>query len=445
MANTLTSTRDVSVDAISIVNSLGKVYDVTNIFNVLNIYEDLFSPTITGTIQLIDVLDLYAQLELHGNEFIYISFRRPNEDTRFKRSFRIYKASDRKPTESLGQSYVLHFCSEELIFSNSQTISKSYRGKTISEYVRSICDGNLKINAAKIASFGQTVGIQDIIIPTMHPFEAIELLASNAFDVNESTFLFFENLNGFNFVPITRLIRNDAIVTLQYDNAKLTEDSKTAAYQNANKISNFRFINSFDMLASSQNLTYSGKLYTLDILRQKYTNREYNAKKINRAHLVDGANLPINNARNRNEKSLFNEYNSKVCYSMTNHDQSLSPYLLSKVYRVTDTNVENTLLQRQSQLNLLKNIQIECIVPGNILFTVGSIINMDLPAFSRNMQTERNIDPFHSGKYIITNTRHVITPSGGHQTILKLAKNSLASGLDRVTTTDSGYKKARDL
>ena len=225
----------------------------------------------------------------------------------------------------------------------------------------------------------------------------------------------------------------------------MTEEQKTAAFQNANKISNFRFTNSFDMMASTQNLTYSGRLYTLDILRQKYTSRDYNARKINKAHLLDGANLPINDAPNRNEKSLVTEYDSNINYSMTNHDQSASPYLLSKVYRVTDTNVENTLVQRQSQLNLLKNTQLECIVPGNMSFTIGSVVNLDLPAFTANKQSIRNIDPYLSGKYLITNTRHVITPSGGHQTILKLSKNSLASGLDKTGIGDKKYKKARNL
>ena len=445
MASKTISTRDISINSITIVTSGGKVFDISQMFNVLNIYEDIFTPVITGTIQIIDAAGMYAQLELHGNEFLFISFNRPNSDDKYKRSFRIYKASDKKPSDSQGQSYVLHFCSEELIFSNSQTISKSFRGKTIAEYVSAICNGDLKINKNRMTAFEKTIGIQDIIIPRMTPLDSIELLAANSFDHNESTFLFFENFNGFNFLSLDSILRSEPIVTLQYSNAKLTEDDKTAAFENANKISNFRFTNSFDMLETSKNLTYSGKLYTLDILRQKYVTQEYSAGKINKSHFIDGANFPINNAPNRNNKPIFKEYDSHINYSMTNHNQSNAPYLLSKVYRVTDTNVENTLLQRQSQLNLLKNTRIECIVPGNILFTVGRVVNFDMPAFTRSTQSERTIDPYYSGKYLITNTRHVITPSGGHQTILTLAKNSLASSLDRITIANKEYVKARDL
>jgi hypothetical protein len=445
MANKNSSTRDVSVNSITIVTSGGKVFDVSQMFNVLNIYEDIFSSVVTGTIQIVDAAGMYAQLELHGNEFIFVSFNRPNTDDKYKRSFRIYKASDKKPGESQGQTYVLHFCSEELIFSNSQSISKSFKGKVITEYVRSICTGNLRINTNRIGAFENSIGIQDVIIPRMSPLDAIQYFAENAFDHNESTFLFFENVDGFNFLPLTSLVRSDPLITLQYSNAKLTEDETTAAYQNANKISNFRFTNSFDMMETSKNMTYSGKLYTLDILRQKYVEKPYSASKMNKVHFIDGANFPINNAPNRNNKAIFTEYDSHINYSMTNHDQSNAPYLLSKAYRVTDTNVENTLLQRKSQLNLLKNTKIECIVPGNILFTVGRVVNMDMPAFTRSTQAERTIDPYYSGKYLITNTRHVITPSGGHQTILNLAKNSLASSLDRVVIANKEYVKARDL
>lgn len=445
MANKNSSTRDIVVNSITIVTSSGKVLDVSQIFNVLNIYEDIFSPITTGTIQLIDGINLYAQLELHGNEFIFISFNRPNDDAKFKRAFRLYKASEKAPSDSQAQSYVLHFCSEESIFSNQKTISKSFRGKIITEYVRAICKEQLKIGSNKMSAFEDSIGIQDIIIPRMHPLDAIELLAANSFDHNESTFLFYQNRDGFNFLPLTSILRAEPIITLQYSTAKLTEDESTAAFSNSNKISNFKFLNSFDLMQATKSLTYSGKLYTLDILRQTYVSQEYNVSKINKSHFIDGGNLPINNAPNRNEKAMFQESDAVINYSMTNHNQSNAPYLLSKVYRVTDTNVENTLLQRQSQLNLLKNIQVECIVPGNSLFSVGYIVQFDLPAFTPSKQVERLIDPYHSGKYLITNVRHVITPSGGHQTILKLAKNSLASSLDTVNGTNSDYRKMRNL
>jgi len=429
---------------------MGRVETITDKFNLLVIYEDIEAPVITGSIQIIDNIDLYSQLELHGQEYIYISFHRPNdtENSRFKRSFRIYKAGERKPSKSQGQEYVLYFCSEEWVFSNQQTISRAFTGRTINNYVYAICSSDLKINRSKLDllnNFDISLGIQDIVVPRMHPLEAIQFLSQYAFDDTESTFLFFENRTGFNFISLATLFNREPLVTLNYSNAKLTEGEQTAAFKNANQISNFKFNKSFDIMKTTQNLTYSGRLYTLDLLRQKYEKYDYTAGKMDKSNFLDGGNLPINNAPNRNEKPLLTQYDSSVNFFITNKDLTNTARALSKAFRSNNTNVERTLLQRQSQLNMLKNVSIEAIVPGNAMFSVGFIINFDLPAFARNGSSERVLDPYHSGKYLITNVKHVITPSGGHQTILGLSKNSLASSLDFVTGTRTEYKKVRGL
>ena len=447
------STRDIEISAITIVNSAGKTYGLKDFgFNLLNIYEDIFSPVTTGTIQIVDAIDLYSQLELHGHEYIRISFQKPNDNTqqtRYTKTFRIYKASNKKPSKSLAQEYVLHFCSEEKIFSNQQTISRAYKGKSVTDYVYSICRDNLKIRRVSkldlLNNFEYAIGIQDVTITRNYPLDVIEYFASIAFNEYDSPFLFFENRDGFNFLSLSGMFSRDAIITLNYSNAKMTEKETSAAFVNANQITNFEFKNSFDMMKATQDLTYSGKLYTLDLVRQKYQKYEFSAAKLNKKNFIDGGNLPINNAKNRNGKSVLQEYDSNVNFTLTNKEQTNIPKAISKAYRVNDTNIERTLLQRQSQLNMLKNTSVDVIVAGNAMFSVGYVVDVNLPAFAKSASSERNLDPYYSGKYLITKTRHVITPSGGHQTILTLAKNSVSSTFDFVSGTNQDYKKAQDL
>ncbi len=77
--NNNTSTKDVLIHELSIINSLGEIKDITSLFNVINIYEDVFMPVVSGSIQLIDGVDLFSSMGLHGNEYLYISFSRPGE------------------------------------------------------------------------------------------------------------------------------------------------------------------------------------------------------------------------------------------------------------------------------------------------------------------------------------------------------------------------------
>jgi hypothetical protein len=449
MDNTNNTTRDVQINTLSIINAKGKVVDISNIFNIINIYEDIFNSTITGTIQLFDGVDLFAQLELQGNEYLFISFNRPGEnkeEQKYKRSFRIFKANERKPDKASSQTYVLHFCSEELLFSNQKIISRSFKNDTNTNYVYNICSNDLRINSKKLNSFNfeQSIGQFNSVLTQYKPLEAIQYFASQSYNSNESTFLFFENREGFNFLSLEKLFNRSSVVKLDYSSAKFTEDSTTSAFVNSNKITSFKFDKAFDMHESLKKSTYSGSLYTVDILTQKYNKLNYSLLDSSPRNFMDNF-LPTNFAKNRNEKSAIEEFDTNIKYSITNRNQTNSPYISSKAFRVIDTNVENTLMQRESQLSLLKNTILDVIVSGNQAFSVGYIVELDMPAFTTNLDNVKNLDPFYSGKYLITHIRHIITPSGGHQTLMKLAKNSPSSPYEIAYGNNESYKKARNL
>jgi hypothetical protein len=397
---------------------------------------------------LIDGVDIFSSVGMHGNEFLSISFSRPGEDKdeqKYKRSFRIYKATERRP-EGSAQSYVLHFCSEELVFSNQLTLSRKLKNASATENVLNICLNDLHVNKKRInlGNFENSVGTTDLILTQYKPFEAIDYLASRAYNDNESTFLFFENKYGYNFMSLETLFtRKDPITKINYNTAKLTQDQSTAAFANANDIVNFRFAKSFDVLDGTKGSTYNGRLFTLDLITQKYKMNDYsllNAK--NQKQLMDGF-FPLNQAKNRNDRPLFQEFGTEVNYCLTNQGRMNNPYYISKNVRSIDTNVEKTLLQRRVQINLLRSTELQCIVPANQLYTVGSMIEFDMPAFMPNSDNSRRIDPYHSGKYLITGVRHVITQSGGSQTLLQLCKNSVAVPFDSPNNIEV-YNKARD-
>ena len=448
--NPSASTRDVSVNNITIITAKGDVIDISNppMFNTLNIYEDMFKNCITGTIQIFDAVNLISRLQFRGNEFIRISISRPNEPVssiKQNRIYRIYKVSNRQPTKGQDQTYVLHFCSEEQIFSNQINISKTYSNRSITDYVYSICKENLKVPDNRIAEFEQSNGIQKVIVPRLSPFDAIKFLEKKAYTDTESPFLFFENKDGYNFISLSGLFNRGAVTKLTYDTAKMSTPLRETPFLNASKILDFNIKKSIDLWETTKNTTYSGRLFTLDLVKQQFTEYDYNAANLNKNNFIDKANLPVGDSKNRDEKSVYDVYDSNFHFSLTNKDRSQINYR-GIPYREIDTNVEKTLLQRESQLNLLKNIYIDsCTVPGNMAFSIGYVVEVDIPGFTTNTSNERNLDVYLSGKYLITNVRHLITPSGGHQTILSLVKNSLSSSIGSVGSNSEQFVKARNL
>ncbi len=446
LLNTNTSTRDVVILELKLVSSNGKVDDLLDKFNAINIYEDIFQSVITGTIQLNDGINLLNEYAIHGNEYLYITFGRPGEispQERYTKVFRIYKIADReKSTQGQIQNYVLHFCSEELIFSNQQSITRALSGGNTLEYVGNICLFDLKVQFPKLVDFERSFGPTEFVLTRRKPLDAIKYLTEQSFSSSLSPFVFFENKNGFNFVSLQSLYKRDPITKLQFNTAKFTLDRETSPYINSTDINDFRFNQNFDVQQATKEGLYSSRLYTLDLIRQKYTKHDVSLlNELNTDVMIEGY-FPFNTATNRNNRALYEEYDSKVYYWLTNKSRSNLPYFISKRVRENDSFVEEHLAQRRMQINLINNTELHCVVPGNPQYSAGFTVDLEIPAFAQNLESERINDPYYSGKYLITAVRHVIVP-GSLQTVLELSKNSISSPFD--PPSGSEYKKAQKL
>jgi hypothetical protein len=67
-----TSAKDVVIERLSLIGSNGETFDISQggFVDMINIYEDLFMPVITGTIQITDGTGIFPKLSMHGNEFL---------------------------------------------------------------------------------------------------------------------------------------------------------------------------------------------------------------------------------------------------------------------------------------------------------------------------------------------------------------------------------------
>ena len=446
--NTTTTNRDIQ-QTIKIVSSTGANNDITDAVNILNIHEDIFNPVVSGSMQIADGSGSSISLDLHGNEYVYISFQRPDQgQLKYERTFRIYKISDRKPNlKNQSQFFTVWFCSEELVFSNQLNISKTLKDVSATQHVYNILTQTLRANKKRVnaaENFETSSGIFRHVLTNYKPFEAINYLAAYSFNANESPFLFFENRYGYNFISLETLLKRPVLNTLNYGSVKYAKEVNDSTATTSNEVIDFNFEQVFNILDNTRKATYAGKLKTLDLIRQKYRTIDYTvvnsfAKNI----LIDGS-FPLNDAQNRNEKPLYAETDSEINYWLTNLGQTNYSYFAERSVKVQDSNIETVLLQRKTQLNLLKNTLVECTVSGNPLYAAGFLVNFNLPAFTKNLSNERVLDSFYKGKYLITAVRHNLTKSGGLQTQLTLCKNSVATGFPRADNTSSVYKTVRD-
>ena len=210
---------------LEIVSKVGTI-DVSGIFDELNIYDSIMMPCMSGNIVIRDALGLSSRLYFDGSEYLNINIGKENEEdaTSFKKTFRIYRQSDRKNINQTSEMYVLHFVSEELIYSKQQKIIQTYTGNHHKAAV-SILKDYLKVKqvVGKIGIIEPSKGIHTYNFPNMSPFEALNWLAQRAIS-NEglSNFIFFQNQLGYNFVSLSKLITQNVLFDVNFNPKNLT-------------------------------------------------------------------------------------------------------------------------------------------------------------------------------------------------------------------------------
>ena len=133
---------DVSIDKCKITTSGGISQDIAAQVIAISIYEDLFSPFITGSLILKESFDLVNLFPFVGEEMVEIEVSTPTLDKgNIKGSFYIYKLSDRELVGDKNVVYQLHFISMEAIVDLNKKISKVFTGNP-DELIKSIVSDN---------------------------------------------------------------------------------------------------------------------------------------------------------------------------------------------------------------------------------------------------------------------------------------------------------------
>ena len=163
----LTQSTDFKIKNISIVTKFGTV-DIRNIFDELNIYDSILQPCMSGNLLLVDSIGLSNQLNFDGSEYLNVEISKDEDYLTLKKSFHIYKQSNRTLVNMTSEAYLIHFVSDEFTFSEQQTVSQYY-GDTYSNVVRKLLNTTLKIPASKqkgVISNSYGTRKNSIFIPT---------------------------------------------------------------------------------------------------------------------------------------------------------------------------------------------------------------------------------------------------------------------------------------
>lgn len=402
--------------------------DITNLMEELNIFDSIFTTSVSGNIIIRDSIGLIEKLPLAGNETLNVTLIKPgtDNDEKFQKVFKIYKLSDRKPTTNLSEIYTLHFCSFSQFFSEQTKISRTYNYKTYSTVVENILTQELKIPTEKIyitPSFGNV----NVTIPNLPPLEACKWLAKRSLDsVNIPSFLFFENLqDGFVFSNLDVLYEKFD-TTLEYSHNIQTAPDATKS-DNVFGVNYSELDQGFNVLSSIKQGVYASTHLGVDFTTLSFEKTEFDSS------LFAPTLLQLNDSRKVNKTQFVSvdgtkatdKFLSNLKITPLTKNQPLSKYIKSRDKTVFSNEMDKIIVQRQYIFQNLLNNKVYLSVPGLMSLSSGRSIKINfLDRNRRENKDSDELDDLYSGRYIITSTRHVFTPDGVYRTFMECSTDS---------------------
>lgn len=419
----------------------GIEYDISGLYEELNIFDSIVQPCITGNIIIKDSVGLTDSLFFDGNEFLLMNIgKTEGDELDIKRVFRIYKQTNRNIINQNTEKYVLHFVSEEFIQSKVTRVSQAYES-TLSEIAIRILKDYLKAPSNKLINgkFDSSLGVKSVVIPNWHPIESLIWLSKIAIDEDMVPgFLFFENLFGYNFVSLSSLLKQKSVVNINFDPKNLNVSDELRNFLGARY---FEVLQQFDLIKNIENGVYGGKFQGYDPGTHSFLERLFKHDDIRHPKNPENPAPSVGNIRTSDGSTMTDHFNASLSYGTTNLLSSLSdninendPEAMQKRF-----DYENSLFQRKSIFAYLFSQRVKLVVPGNFALSSGSNIYLNIPKYSKKISDEDNLDKTLFGSYLIISSRHILTPDNKHETIFEACTNSSNRNEKNVMYTRSSY------
>jgi hypothetical protein len=415
------------INELVIVTKVGNI-DISSIYEEINIFDSLFMPVMSGKILIKDSIGLSGKLVFDGSESLLIDIVKDENSNilNFKKAFRIYKQTDRINDNLNGETYVLHFVSDELIYSDQQRINQSYEN-TYSEIIKKVLIDYLKVTQNQLGgSYDNTAGIRKIVVPNLRPLEAIEWFAKRSVDINNSpNFMFYQNITGYNFASLSNLLTKPEIIDVKFE-PKNTKDGN--ALTQLSSARSMEIISQTDSVEKTRSGINSGRFIGFDPLTRTIASKNisYNDHFSKMKHANENPNVSV--IQNREGKTNLEMFDAKKTVSTFTASRQYSKYI--EKYDPTsiskEDNIEEYLFQRKAIIKNLMERRIKFTMPGNFQLSSGFNVNCIIPNIAKKETGSDNEDLSLSGKYLIVATRHIIGYEK-HETIIEVATTSTAN------------------
>lgn len=404
-----------------------KRIDITNSILGIDYYEDILSPCITMTIDLMNAYSIFNGLPIRGGESVAMeietvfgNFRLDGEKAMF-----VTKLSG-LDAQRKSESFTLHLTSREALQNETVRCCEKYNNANINTHVENILKKVLQ--TTKIGKIEQTSNTYSFIGNNKKPFHILTWLGPKSISAHSksgnsgkeakgtSGFLFYENIDGFNFRSIDSLVSNTQIQNSSSDKEnipKYTFDGIGAIQandlNNNFKILNYNYEKNIDLMKSLRVGMYVNKTYFYNMYTQELDIYKYRLKdELGDKTLGGNESIAIS--------EQFGDSITRILVRASDHG------ILDSKGTFAQSGRDNADMSKSfSRYNLLFTQALNINIPCNVKLKAGDIIYAQFPQMESAQTGE--VDKEQSGNYLIKELRHHFSPNE-MLTSLRLVRDS---------------------
>ncbi len=422
-----------------LVGGSGEMYNFDQMVQEVNIYQDLDTPYMSGSIFVIDAAGMAEQLPILGQERILFSLRTPGSSHSVDFSDyhgAVYNVASRNPNGNRAHAYGINFTSMEAFTNTRKKISKSFKG-SIAQMVAEILKDESMLGSPKTVNIDPTQNMRKYIAPNLRPFQIIQYLKEEAInEKGEPHYVFYENPDGFHFRSLDSLLgelrelSNEAVQEYKMQPPQGTREMG----ETMQSIQSLNIQDATNTYTNCRAGMFNSTLFQHDILNKSVMKYEFDYETaFNSQNATNqdqsGFGKLVSDIKVDGKKKIWEFPESRIFLhpsaSSDLHNEGTST---APDYAYTHNNAELWMQESISRELEREYFTVKIGVFGDTDVKVGDIINLTIPS-QRPLapdETSESLDSILSGRYLITSLHHKVNVQEGiHVMILTAMKDSI--------------------
>lgn len=465
---------------------------ITNQFNesinlimatpLISIYESIEEPFLSGSVKVVDSLELLKKFRMTQQESLTLRFRQGNDRHINTMVFKVYSISDVQPIKDKAKEYTLHFIDPMYFKFQRTTIDRAFRG-TLASMLQKVLIEDVKMPGELLHVEETKPANKSLICPKWNVNKFIEHIKKESTPRGEKeeitydkSMFFYQSLmfdvdatppedgpNGIfyfrSFDTMLGSIKDKSftyyplITNKEFEEEDGFKEINSPTGKNS-QILGYGFKAKGNTVRAQESGLFSAKQYTFDLLRGVFETYDYNLEQLfnKKGHLSpfapyylgddntfmaeesDKINVDINAQKvehmsggspvENSESNLFYKVNSTNMFSS---QDTILDYTKSTTEQppLGPENRDSGDLERKAILSLLHNHTIDIKIPFRDDLKVGECVEILIPS---NQMDDDDKSPVDSGLYLITTMRYNLSSMTDRGTInITLMKE----GIDR--------------